>query len=298
MYCSKCGVQNSDGSTHCVNCGSVLMNAVVQPVVGQAQPAVMQTGPKTSGVAIASFVMGLLSFCGLWPILGLPAIICGIIALVNISKSNGQLKGTGFAVTGLVIPVVLGPMMLAILMPALSNVRHIAQRVVCGTNLKGLSTAMMVYTNDYDEMLPTENWCDLLIEEADVSPRSFICEDSDAIEGESCYAMNKHVAGKKLGDLPPDVVLFFETDMGVGNGPRNAPITIRRHYEFLNEFGNVYDEDAFVYKDRFNQFGGPEDLLLRHVGPGSQSGCNIAYADGHVMFVKEEGIAELRWTAE
>ena len=26
MYCSKCGVQNSDGATQCVNCGSVLMD--------------------------------------------------------------------------------------------------------------------------------------------------------------------------------------------------------------------------------------------------------------------------------
>ena len=233
---------------------------VVEPGADQVQPAVMQTAPKTCGLAVAAFVMGLLSMtCILWPLLALPAIICGIIALVKISKSNGQLRGTGFAVTGLVIPAVLTiilPLFLAIMMPALSQTRKIAQRVVCGTNLKGLSTAMMVYANDYDDRLPTENWCDLLIEEADVSPKSLICPEADTIEGESSYAMNKHIAGKKLRDLPADIVLFFESDLG------------------------------------WNTVGGPEDLVLRHCG------CNIGFADGHVEFVTEDRIADLKWTVE
>ncbi len=261
MYCSKCGVQNSDGSTHCVNCGSVLMNAVVQPVVGQAQPAVMQTGPKTSGVAIASFVMGLLSFCGLWPILGLPAIICGIIALVNISKSNGQLKGTGFAVTGLVIPVVLGPMMLAILMPALARVKEKAMTIVCATNMKVLSTAMTVYMNDYDDEFPTsQQWCDLLMQEAGVPQQSFQCSaDREAMFG---YAINKNVYGVERGEIDTQMVVLFESNLG-----RNG-------------------------------VGGLQDVALRHRGFGGQMGCNIVFVDGHTEFVTEEGIAELRWTAE
>ena len=190
-----------------------------------------------------------------------------------------------------------GAMGMAILMPALSKTKKIAQRVVCGTNLKGLSTAIVVYCMDYDDMLPTSNWCDSLIEEADVSPKSFVCPQSDAIEGESSYAMNKHIAGKKLGQLPPDVVLLFETDKGAGDGPRNTSIKTRRHYEFLNEFDNVYDEETMIYKDRFNQFGGPEDIALHHNNSG-QVGCNIAFADGHTEFVSKDRIADLRWTAD
>ena len=262
MYCSKCGVQNSDGSNHCTGCGNVLMDVAAQPVGGQAQPAVMPAQPKTCGIAIAAFVMGLLSFCGLWPILFLPAIICGIIALVKISKSNGQLKGTGFAVTGLVIPVVLGPMMLGVLLPALSKARDVAKQVICQSNLQGLSTSMLFYTEDYNGMLPAGNWCDLLIEEADASPRSFICQDTDAVEGQSCYAMNKYLVGKELGVLPPETVLLFETETGL-----------------------------------FNQLGGPEDVALRH-GRTGQQGCNILFADGHTEFVTEEGIADLQWPIE
>ena len=294
MYCSKCGVQNSDGVAQCVNCGGVLMDAPQQAEV-QAAP-IMPAEPKTSRLAIAAFVMGLLSMtCILWPFLGLPAIVCGIIALVKIGNSKGQLKGTGLAVAGLVIPAVLTlvvPMVLAIMMPALSRTKKIAQRVVCATNLKGLSVTMMVYVNDYDDMLPTENWCDLFIEEVDVSPKSFICSESDTIEGESSYAMNKHIAGKKLNELPINIVLFFETDMGLEDGPQNTSIQTRRYsqHEFMK---GCFDKDSLVYKDRFNQFGGPEDVLIRH-----KEGCNFAFADGHVEFIPKDRIADLQWTVE
>ncbi len=32
-----------------------------------------------------------------------PALVCGLVGLVNISESNGRLKGRGFAVVGVVI---------------------------------------------------------------------------------------------------------------------------------------------------------------------------------------------------
>jgi prepilin-type processing-associated H-X9-DG protein len=97
-------------------------------------------------------------------------------------------------------------MLLAILMPALSKVKKIAQRVICGTNLKGLGTAQMVYAQDYNDDYTVQsgrgkhawgwytpgfqaegkNWSNdssitigaslyLLVREADVSPKSFVC---------------------------------------------------------------------------------------------------------------------------
>lgn len=295
MYCSKCGVQNSEGSTHCVNCGNDLLMQM-----SGAAPA-QRIEAKTSGLAIASFVMGLLCLtCFLWPVLVLPAIICGIVALVKISNHRPYLKGTGMAITGIVIPAVMFvivPMVLAILMPALSKTKHMAQRVVCGTNLKGLATAMTVYANDYDDTLPPEDWCDLLILEADVSPKSFVCPDSDVIEGECSYAMNKNLIGKHMGKCEPNTVLFFETDLGLESGPRNSSIQGRRHYEFMNEFSSYYDENLLVYERRFNQLGGSDDLLLRH-DSNNQIGCNIVFVDGHTEFVTQDRIAELQWAAE
>ena len=302
MYCSKCGVQNSDGATHCANCGSVLMDVSQSPLTGgQPQTQAAPVAPQTCGMAVASMIFGILSMlCITWPICGPLAIIFGVIALIKIGDSKGRLKGTGMAVTGLIIPavfIVVGPILMAILMPALSQTKRIAQRVVCGTNLKGLSTAMIVYINDYEDQLPTEHWCDLLIEEADVSPQSFLCPDSDVIEGESAYAMNENIAGMNSRQMSANVVLIFETDKGKEPGPRDTPLSSRRCFEYLDEHGMYYDPGTLVYKDRFNQLGGPDDLVLRHDSNG-RSGCNITFVDGHTEFVTEDRITDLKWMAE
>ncbi|MDH4202796.1 MAG: DUF4190 domain-containing protein [Phycisphaerae bacterium] len=266
MYCSKCGVQNSDGVAHCSNCGSVLMDVSQQPGVAERIP-VMDISPKTSRLAIASLVMGLLCVTFvLWPLLFLPAIICGIIALVKIGNKKVNLKGNGLAITGIVIPslmTILLPllaMVLAILMPALSKTKMIAQRVVCGTNMQGLSTAMIVYMNDYDEQYPTpEQWCDLLMSEADVSPKSFQCPLDP--EGSFSYAINENLYKLEPGQGGPQMVAIFEAYLG-----RNG-------------------------------VGGPDDLILRH-DQNQRAGCNVGFVDGHVEFVTEDRVADLQWMAE
>jgi hypothetical protein len=74
---------------------------------GAAQPA------KTSGMAIASLVTGIL---GIFPccsigILGILGIVFGVLARKNIDASNGTQKGRGMATAGLIcgaIGVALG----------------------------------------------------------------------------------------------------------------------------------------------------------------------------------------------
>jgi prepilin-type processing-associated H-X9-DG protein len=168
-------------------------------------------------------------------------------------------------------------------------------RVICGTNLKGLGTAMIVYANDYDDQFPpADQWCDLLIMECDVSPRSLICPESDAIEGESTYAININVAGKK-NTFPADVVLLFETDAGWDGDSRSMPITNRRFYSLFKESTMEYYRDKRVYPRRWNMAGGPEMLTTRyHKGEG----CNITFVDGHTSYIPSSQIQTLHWTAE
>ena len=51
----------------------------------------------------------------------------------------------------------------------------------------------------------------------------------------------------------------------------------------------------FETKGGWNQFGGPE---LMAIDNHTQRGCNIGYNDGHVEFVKEEEIGDLKWSYE
>ena len=253
MYCPKCGTENPDGAQLCRSCSWDLKGIVTKALSPEA---------KTSGLAIASFALGILGFCTFF-ITAIPAIILGIVALVKIAKSGGKLKGNGLAITGIVVPsvsvlfVLPIMLMLGILMPALARTRQIAFRMTCGTNLSGLGKAMLIYANDYDDKFPTPSkWCDLLIEYAEVTPQTFRCKG--ASEGPCNYAMNKNV--EKLGTrAPPDMVLLFETHPG------------------------------------WNQAGGPEILSTdNHQGDG----CNVLFVDSHVAFVKKKDLDDLKWKPE
>ena len=255
MYCPKCGTQNPENAKVCLSCSQPLPASSDAP----------QTGAKTSALAIWSFVLAMI---GLFTFMltALPALICGIVGLVKISKSKGQLKGTGLAVAGIAIPVagtVVVPivmMLLAILMPALGKVRCEVQTMVCTKNLSSLGKSMLIYTNDYKDMYPpADSWCNLLIADGNASPGEFTCPASTAVEGKSSYAININVAGKKVSEVPPDVVLLFETSPGI------------------------------------NPAGGPEILSTES---HQHDGCNVLFADGHVKFVKTTDLSTLRWTSE
>jgi hypothetical protein len=58
--------------------------------------------PPTSGMAIASLVLGLLWLCGIGSLL---ATIFGAVAISQISRSNGAISGKGLALAGLVLGI-------------------------------------------------------------------------------------------------------------------------------------------------------------------------------------------------
>lgn len=62
--------------------------------------------PRTSGTAVASLVLGVASlFCSCFT--ALPGLICGIIGLASIGKSNGLLKGRGLAILGIMLSLLM-----------------------------------------------------------------------------------------------------------------------------------------------------------------------------------------------
>jgi prepilin-type N-terminal cleavage/methylation domain-containing protein len=166
------------------------------------------------------------------------------------------MRKKGFTLIELLVVIAIIAMLLAILMPALNKVKKIAQRVVCGTNLKGLGTAMIVYGNDYDDEAPqqggrstitwgteTDQWRNklqtfpagvtknltigaslyLLVREADVSPKSFVCPSSNQSEFDGQTGITAD---------PPDIVELFDfgtLDAAVGGGPDSGP---RNHQSY------------------------------------------------------------------
>ena len=84
MFCPKCGAPSQAGAS-CSRCSSPLSLAAAM-------------APKTSGLAIAGFVLAF--FCS---VLG---IICSLLALDEIRKSEGRIGGDGLARAGLWLSVI------------------------------------------------------------------------------------------------------------------------------------------------------------------------------------------------
>jgi competence protein ComGC len=142
---------------NCIGCGQPLtvpqaseapvgMRPVLQP---SAQPNVQ---PVTHGGAVASLIMGILSFLCLGPVLGIPAIIAGHMARSKIAKSGGRLTGEGIALAGLILGYVnlaLLPLMAAIAIPSFVNARSKSQQAACMNNLRQISAAADQYALDH-----------------------------------------------------------------------------------------------------------------------------------------------------
>lgn len=235
MYCPKCGTENPDDAQLCRSCSWVLTS------ISTVAPS---PDAKTSRLAITSLVLGILSIFTLF-LTAIPAIILGIIGIFKIEKSAGQLKGKGLAIAGIVVSgvslILILPMMLGILMPALHQVKITAQQVVCQSNMAGLGKAMLLYADDNKGTYPTSSqWCDLLIKHADCVQEQFCCKG--APQGSSSYAMNKNI--EKWGTkAPPDMVLLFETSAGWNQAGGPEILSTKNH---RGEGCNILFNDGHV----------------------------------------------------
>ncbi len=142
MYCPKCGMQNPDDAQMCRSCSAQLPNAPVPSG---------DVVPRRSGLAIAAFVLGVVSIV-FFPV-GLIAIILGIAGIIVIEKGGGRLTGRAFAVLGVLIPVLVFCLIFVLMMalyPALARVRNQARATACLANLKQWGIVFSMYTEDND----------------------------------------------------------------------------------------------------------------------------------------------------
>jgi prepilin-type N-terminal cleavage/methylation domain-containing protein/prepilin-type processing-associated H-X9-DG protein len=180
------------------------------------------------------------------------------------------MKKKGFTLIELLVVIAIIAMLLAILMPALSKVKKIAQRVVCGTNLKGLGTAHNLYAHDSDGRLavqgrgvttitwgdgttgwqkPDLNWASevatktvgaslyLLVRQADVSPKSFVCPAGSEKE----FSGRNNVSSQAPGvTTPRDIVELWDfghPDQDHGSGKEGPGRTVSYAYQMPYEGG-------------------------------------------------------------
>ncbi len=128
----------------------------VPPVMSAASNTQAQVVPKTSLAAIWSLVFGVSSFC--LSIFGfIPALILGIIALVKINGSQGQLKGNGLAIAGMLtggMGIFVAAILAAIAFPAFNGVVQKAKIVKQENDVRILLVACQMHAADNEGKFP------------------------------------------------------------------------------------------------------------------------------------------------
>jgi prepilin-type processing-associated H-X9-DG protein len=130
----------------CPVCARILIvpgPSMFRPAVPPETIYIADEPARTSGKAIASLVLGLAFFFACFS--GTPAILLGVQALGDISRSSGRLRGRKQAIAGIVLGVFGCLFTLAILMPAYRSAGEAARRSQCISNLKQIGLAMHNY---------------------------------------------------------------------------------------------------------------------------------------------------------
>jgi hypothetical protein len=100
-----------------------------------------------NGMAIASLILGVLSlFCSI--LTAIPAIILGIIAVLNAQKRQNSGTASGLALAGIIVAmaaVVFQLLVGALLLPAIQAAREAARRNQSMNNMKQIELAMLNY---------------------------------------------------------------------------------------------------------------------------------------------------------
>jgi len=180
---------------------------------------------KTSGLAIASLVLGIVGPCtvGLGSIMG---IILGIVGLVKIGKSAGAKGGRGLAIAGIVVSaagLLVLPLLAGILLPAVFGALETAKSARSANNVRQLCMAAHQYAASHRQQLPpADSWPQVFQEQMGLLPQ--VMADPGDDKGGRAYAMNAALDGKGVAQ-DGRTVLFFECRPGAlpAGGPDLLP---------------------------------------------------------------------------
>jgi type IV pilus assembly protein PilA len=150
MNCPFCAEVFADGTPFCPKCGNKVDVSSARVSCSPAGP------PQTSGKALGSLICGL--FAWIFPVC-LAAVVLGHMALSEIRKSAGRIKGHGMAVAGLVLgylgiaflPIIL-IIVAAIAIPNLLRARMVANETLAIASLRTYTTALVVYADQCPQL--------------------------------------------------------------------------------------------------------------------------------------------------
>ncbi|MCK4999142.1 MAG: hypothetical protein KAS23_06395 [Anaerohalosphaera sp.] len=234
----------------------------------------------------------------------------------------------GLTLTDILVLIVIVVIVLLVVPPLIMPHNWQNPRLVCGTSLMGLGTAMNTYAFDYDDKFPvvggvnapwakrlgwrydatnvdyseggeqehagrtiTANWF-LLVREADVDPASFICDDS----GLKVFEKDKDQKFYEMWDFGDEPYNHVSYAMQMPFGKFPAKKTTHAGNAVAGDMSPWFNNGDIVLPDTID--GGPNlvrvEFATTHKRGNSINhngeGQNVLYGDGHVEFNKTSNV--------
>jgi prepilin-type processing-associated H-X9-DG protein len=238
-----------------------------------------------------------------------------------------MMQGKGLSRNEIIILLLIIVFLMGILMLGLRKVKSTDQQLVCGVNLKGLGIAMIVYANDYDKYYPqlpgngpwskelgfaydlqkpdfkpggeqsnidrtiTASWY-LLVREADISPKSFICPAADQKEFDGLNPQNRDINDLwDFGSQPHKHVSYamhnpYGSYPAYSKLPGTFAIVADMNPWFIN--GDILPPGENGQTPQIIKLDNDSSLKtgnsINHLKYHHGKGQNVVYADGHTSW--------------
>jgi prepilin-type N-terminal cleavage/methylation domain-containing protein len=142
-----------------------------------------------------------------------------------------RVSARGFTLIELLVVIAIIAILAAILFPVFARARESARRTGCSSNMKQTTTAILMYAQDYDELMPYQHLGDICdygkapsavwlngITPYTKNTQIYWCPSADkwppmpTAISDSVYWYNGHASGKAIAavDRPAESILFLE----------------------------------------------------------------------------------------
>ena len=240
------------------------------------------------------------------------------------SAMHGIKSRRGFTLIELLVVIAIIAILAAILFPAFARARENARRASCMSNLKQISLGIFQYTQDYDEKLPamgctditTANGCTaatynpgarawfISIQPYTKSQQVMVCP-SDSIRGGAADTkwngmyVDAALPGATAGMTAADIVNllplsyasnYLLSDTGGGSASLSAQLSPSQIFMLADAGGKSTSASASSLGTWYMTMGYSSASNDRWTnGRRHFDGRNIAFADGHVKWIRDLG---------
>ena len=277
-------------------------NAPFQP------PTASPSSTGTSGKAIASLILGLVSIVGMC-FTGIPGLILGIMGLGDINRSQGRVGGKGLAIVGIVLSSLgtlwtIIALLIAMLLPAVQAVRQAARKVQSSNNIRQQSLAILSYESA-NQQFPLRDKNGLswrvhmlpFIECSDLYDRFNLDEPWDSPNNIQLLDEMPDIYDCPTVDLKPGFTVYQVpyTDMATNSDPQSVALFDNSGKGLT--FGEISDGASFtamileVNPEAAVEWTKPADWEfdptdpMRDLGEVNPGTINVGFADGSVQQV-------------